>query len=54
MANHACRKIGIGMADDRSLPLATLIEANILGLSEIRLAELQVTLEDSLPLADVR
>jgi hypothetical protein len=54
MANHACRKIGIGMAEDRSLPLVTLLETGLLGMSEVRLAELQVTLEDSLPLSDVR
>lgn len=54
LANHACWKMGMGMVEDSSLPLATLPEANLLGLSEIAIAELQITLEDSLTLAEIR
>ena len=54
MANHACWKTGIGMKEDPQFPLATGVEAGLLGLQEIALAELQIELEDSANLADGR
>jgi hypothetical protein len=47
MANIACQKIGIGMKIDETLILPATIEANILNLSEIDLAELEIFLEDT-------
>ena len=47
MANLVCHKLGIGLEKDASLlPFATL-EANLLNLSEIDLAELEIVLEDT-------
>ena len=48
MANHACRKMGIGIERDSAIILESTIEANLLGLSELAVAELQVKMEDSL------
>lgn len=49
LANKACNKLGISLAKDTSIILAATPEANLLGLSEIFLAELEITIEDSLP-----
>jgi len=47
LANKACNKLGIGLSKDNSIILAATPEANLLGLSEVFLAELEITLEDS-------
>ncbi len=46
LANRGCRKIGLGLEQDRSLVLPTTAEAQFLGISEIALAEYEVMLED--------
>lgn len=51
MANQACRKTGIGLDQNSGLILESTTEANLLGLSEVAVAELQVKIEDSLILA---
>lgn len=48
LVNRACRKLGIGLHKDPSIILAATQEANLLGLSEIFLAKLEIKLEDSL------
>jgi HD-like signal output (HDOD) protein len=50
LANQACNKMGIGPHGDPSIMLAVTDEAHHLGLSEVKLAELQIVLEDSLKL----
>ncbi len=47
MANQVCHKLGIGLYQDESITLAASLEANLLNLSEIDLAELEITLEDT-------
>lgn len=42
----ACRKLGIGQAAESELSLAATPEAEVLGLKEITLAQLEVFLED--------
>ncbi|CAN2039001.1 HDOD domain-containing protein [Candidatus Magnetomoraceae bacterium gMMP-15] len=49
LANQTCNKMGIGITEDSSTILATTTEADLLGLSEIKLAELEIKLEDTLP-----
>ena len=51
LADKACNKMGIGLYEDPSLSLATTFEANLLGLSEVVLGELEIKLEDSLHMA---
>ena len=46
LADLAARKVGAGVTADPSLVLVTTTEAAILGLDEIALAELEITLED--------
>lgn len=46
LANRGCRKIGLGLEQDRSLVLPTTAEAQFLGISEIALAEYEIMLED--------
>jgi len=46
LADHACNKLGFGMSPDPSIALASTGEAQALGLGEIALAELEITLED--------
>jgi HD-like signal output (HDOD) protein len=48
VVNQACRKLGIGMYEDRSILLSMLPEVVPLGIREIVLAELEVVLEDAL------
>ena len=48
LVDQACNKIGIGFKEDPSIALAATPEANLLGLSEVALAELEIKLEDSL------
>lgn len=47
LANKACNKLGIGLSKDPSIILAATPEASLLGLSEVFLAELEITLEDA-------
>jgi len=45
LANKACKKLGIGLSKDPSIILAATPEANLLGLPEVFLAELEIMLE---------
>ncbi len=47
MANLVCHKMGIGLFQDASLVLPATLEANLLNLSDIDLAELEIMLEDT-------
>jgi hypothetical protein len=47
MANLVCHKIGIGLTRDPSIVLPATLEADLLNLSEIDLAELEISLEDT-------
>ena len=47
LANIACNKIGIGMHDESDTLLTATMEADLLGVSEIDVAKLEVILEDS-------
>lgn len=51
MANLVCHKLGIGLVRDPSLVLPATLEADLLNLSEIDLAELEIALEDTAVLA---
>jgi HD-like signal output (HDOD) protein len=51
MANLVCHKLGIGLVRDPSLILPATLEASLLNLSEIDLAELEIALEDTAVLA---
>jgi len=53
LANQACRKIGVGMREDRDLVLVTCSEAGLLGLSDITLAELEIAMEDHITNAEI-
>ncbi|MFZ5573366.1 MAG: HDOD domain-containing protein [Thermodesulfobacteriota bacterium] len=48
LANKAANKIGVGLIDSSSLILSATAEANLLGLSDIDLARLEIELEDAL------
>lgn len=47
MANLVCHKLGIGLEKDPSLTLPATLEASLLNLTEIDLAELEIVLEDT-------
>ncbi len=47
LANIVCHKLGISPTQDQHVNLEATIEANILELSEINLAELEIMLEDT-------
>ncbi len=47
MANLVCHKLGIGLEADATLVLPTTLEASLLNLTEIDLAELEIALEDT-------
>lgn len=47
LTNLACRKVGIGMYHEPSIVLFTTQESQFLGIKEIALAELEITIEDS-------
>ena len=47
LANNVCNKLGYGINLDSSIVLAATTEAELLNLSEINLAELEIKLEDS-------
>jgi len=51
LVNQACHKMGIGLKTDTDIVLAATAEAELLDLSEVSLAELEIKLEDSLALA---
>lgn len=48
LANKVCNKLGIGLHKDPSIILAATQEAHHLGVSEVFLAKLEITLEDFL------
>lgn len=48
LANKVCNKLGIGLHEDPSIILAATSEASQLGVSEVFLAKLEITLEDSM------
>ena len=47
LADKACCKLGIGLDEEPSLVLAATPEAEILHISEVDLARLEIMLEDS-------
>jgi HD-like signal output (HDOD) protein len=47
MANLVCHKLGIGLKQDAALSLPATMEAHLLKLTEIDLAELKIALEDT-------
>ena len=47
MANLVCNKLGISLESNPSVLLPATLEASLLNLSEIDLAELEITLEDT-------
>lgn len=47
MANLVCHKLGIGLVRNDSLVLPATLEASLLNLNEIDLAELEIALEDT-------
>ena len=51
LVNRACNIMGIGLKEDTTTILAATKEADLLGLSEISLAELEIKLEDSMAFA---
>lgn len=48
LANLACRKLGIGIRNEPGTMLLASAEAQVLGLKEIALAELEIVIEDAL------
>ncbi|KAB2888520.1 MAG: HDOD domain-containing protein [Desulfobulbaceae bacterium] len=52
LADTACHKLGIGLTTDPDINLAATVEADILDLSEVALAELEIMLEDTYGLLD--
>ena len=52
MANLVCHKLGIGLEKDPALTLSATLEASLLNLTEIDLAELEIVLEDTAVLRD--
>lgn len=48
LANLACLKLGIGLGGDPGIMLGTRAEAQVLGLKEVALAELEIAIEDAL------
>ena len=52
MANMVCHKLGIGLSKNPALILPATLEAGLLNLTEIDLAELEIVLEDTAVLAD--
>lgn len=47
LADAGCHKVGAALAPDPSLALIALPEAQVLGLSEVALAEFEIVLEDA-------
>lgn len=50
LVDQACNKLGVGMRHDPNLVLFASTEAQILGVKEITLAELEITIEDAIKL----
>lgn len=48
LVDNACRKLGLGCASEPNLMLAATFEAQAMGIKEIRLAELEIMIEDSM------
>ena len=48
LADQTCKRLGIGMHADPTLLLFASAEAQVLGLKEIALAELEIVMEDAL------
>jgi hypothetical protein len=51
LANITCNKIGIGCTPNPNMVLSATPEAETLGMSEIKLAQLEIKLEDTLVLS---
>lgn len=51
LVDQACDKIGIGLHHDPQIDLAATPEAQVLGVGEIPLAEMEILLEDSVTIA---
>ena len=47
LADKACLKMGIGMVEDPALVLVATAEAELLHISEVDLAQLEIMLEDA-------
>ena len=47
LADKACLKMGIGMVEDPALVLVATLEAELLHISEVDLAQMEIMLEDS-------
>jgi len=52
MSNQVCHKLGIGLIHEPTLILPATMEAGLLNLTEIDLAELEIVLEDTAVLAN--
>jgi HD-like signal output (HDOD) protein len=50
VADQACNKMGVGMNEDPAISLASTPDAFQLGLTEVLAAELEIKIEDSMPL----
>ncbi len=48
LVNQTCNKLGVGMRPDPGLVLFASTEAQVLGLREITLAELEIVIEDAM------
>jgi HD-like signal output (HDOD) protein len=48
LVDQACNKVGVGMRPDPGLVLFAAAEAQVLGVKEITLAELEIVIEDAL------
>ncbi|WP_324082566.1 HDOD domain-containing protein [Geomonas sp.] len=53
LANAACLKLGIGLRGDPGIILPARAEAQVLGLKEVTLAELEIVIEDALKMPAV-
>jgi HD-like signal output (HDOD) protein len=53
LVDHACRKLGLGSPPEPSLMLAATSEAQGMGIKEIMLAELEITIEDAMEMVTV-
>ncbi|MFO1349965.1 MAG: HDOD domain-containing protein [Gammaproteobacteria bacterium] len=51
LVNQACAKVGISLRNDANIVLAASPEAQILGMSEVQLAALEILLEESIETA---
>jgi putative nucleotidyltransferase with HDIG domain len=50
LVDQTCNKLGVGMRHDPNLVLFASTEAQVLGVKEITLAELEITIEDAIKL----